>query len=199
MTEMRFPDMLYQPFQLGSMRLRNRIVLPPMGINAADEEGCVTPRVLDYYGRRARGGVGLVIVEGTCIDLSCGKAVLHQLGIDDDRHIPGLRQLASVIHEGGAKAAIQLHHVGRATSWALNKSQPVAPSALPAVDGSLARELTRAEIHQIVARFAQCAWRAKESGFDAVELHGASNYLIYQFLSAKWNKRNDDYGNALVF
>lgn len=197
MTETQVRDMLFQPFQLGPMSLRNRIVLPPMGTNAADEEGCVTPRVLDYYEKRARGGAGLIVVEGVCIDRSCGKAVEHQLGIDDDRHISGLRQLTDAIHEGGAKAAIQLHHAGRATSSEVNGSQPVGPSALPAVDGSLARELTPAEINDLVGRFGLSASRAKESGFDAVELHAASNYLVYQFLSSKWNKRHDDYGGSL--
>jgi 2,4-dienoyl-CoA reductase-like NADH-dependent reductase (Old Yellow Enzyme family)/thioredoxin reductase len=189
--------MLFQSFQLGPMSLRNRLVLPPMGTNAADEGGYVTPQVLGYYEKRASGGVGLIVVEGVCIDQSHGKAVQHPLGIDDDRYIPGLRRLADVIHEGGAKAAIQLHHAGRATSRDVTGNQPVAPSALPTADGSSARELTVAEIHELVARFAQCAFRAKESGFDAVELHSASNYLLYQFLSAKWNKRHDDYGGSL--
>jgi 2,4-dienoyl-CoA reductase-like NADH-dependent reductase (Old Yellow Enzyme family)/thioredoxin reductase len=189
--------MLFQPLQLGPMSLRNRIVLPPMGTNAADEEGYVTPPVLGYYEERARGGVGLIVVEGACIDQSHGKAVQHPLGIDDDRHIPGLRRLADAIHRGGAKAAIQLHHAGRATSRGLVGNQPVAPSALPAADGSTARELTTAEVRDLVARFAQCALRAKKSGFDAVELHSASNYLLYQFLSSKWNRRDDDYGGSL--
>jgi 2,4-dienoyl-CoA reductase-like NADH-dependent reductase (Old Yellow Enzyme family)/thioredoxin reductase len=189
--------MLFQPLQLGPMTLRNRIVLPPMGTNAADEEGYVTPQVLGYYEERARGGVGLIVVEGVCIDQSHGKAVQHPLGIDDDRYIPGLRRLADAIHRGGAKAAIQLHHAGRATSRGVIGNQPVGPSALPTVDGSAARELTLAEICYLVTRFAKCALRAKESGFDAVELHSASNYLLYQFLSAKWNKRHDDYGGSL--
>ena len=197
MTDAQVREMLFQPFQLGPMGLRNRVVLPPMGTNAADKEGCMTSQVLDYYGTRARGGVGLIVVEGVCIDQSCGKAVEHPLGIDDDRYISGLRHLADVIHQGGAKAAIQLHHAGRATSRAVNGNQPVGPSALPAVDGSAARELTPVEIHDLVARFAQCALRAKASGFDAVELHSASNYLLYQFLSSKWNKRHDDYGGSL--
>jgi len=196
-SEMPEARMLFQPFRLGSMTLRNRIVLPPMGTNAADDEGRATPRVVDYYEARARGGAGLVIVEGACVDRSCGKAVTHQLGVDDDRQIDGLRELTRAIHDGGAKAAIQLHHAGRATSWGVNHNQPVAPSALPAVDGSLARELIVEEIREVIARFARAAGRAKESGFDAVEFHAASNYLPYQFLSAKWNRRNDEYGGSL--
>jgi len=169
-----------------------------MGTNAADEEGYVTPRILNYYERRASGGTGLIIVEGVCIDQSHGKAVQHPLGIDDDRYIPGLSRLADAIHQGGAKAAIQqLHHAGRATSREVNGHQPVAPSALPTVDGSPARELTISEIHDLVARFAKSALRAKQSGFDAVELHSASNYLLYQFLSSKWNQRQDEYGGSL--
>ena len=197
MTDVPVRSLLFQPFQIGPMSLRNRIVLPPMGTNAADDEGHVTPRVLDYYEKRASGGTGLIIVEGVCIDQSHGKAVQHPLGIDDDRYIDGLSRLADVIHRAGAKAAIQLHHAGRATSRAVNGHQPVAPSALPTVDGSPARELTVAEIHDLVDRFAQSALRAKKAGFDAVELHSASNYLLYQFLSSKWNQRQDDYGGSL--
>ncbi len=197
MTDDRATGMLFAPFRLGPMVLRNRLVLPPMGTNAADAAGLVTPRVLDYYEERAWGGVGLIIVEGVCVDQSVGKAVEHPPGIDDDRFIPGLSRLAEAIHRGGAKAAIQLHHAGRATSRAVNGRQPVAPSALPTVDGSPARELALSEIHDLVSRFGQCAWRAKESGFDAVELHAASNYLLYQFLSAKWNQRRDEYGGSL--
>lgn len=197
MTEAPVPGMLFQPFRLGPMSLRNRLVLPPMGTNAADADGRVTPRVLDYYEKRARGGVGLIVVEGISIDQSVGKAVEHPLGIDDDRYVPGLGRLADVIHQGGAMAAVQLHHAGRATSRAVNGHQPVGPSALPTVDGSPARELTVSEIHDVVARFALCARRAKQSGFDAVELHSASNYLLYQFLSAKWNRRRDEYGGSL--
>lgn len=197
MTDRPSQRMLFQPFQLGPMALRNRLVLPPMGTNAADAGGFVTPRVLDYYEERARGGVGLIVVEGVSVDQSVGKAVEHPLGIDDDRYVPGLARLAEAIHRGGAKAAIQLHHAGRATSRAVNGNQPVAPSALPTVDGSPARELSLSEVRDLVSRFARCARRARESGFDAVELHSASNYLLYQFLSAKWNRRQDEYGGSL--
>lgn len=197
MTETSRFDMLFQPFQLGPMVLRNRIVMPPMGINAATEEGYVTQRVLDYYEKRAQGGVGLVIVEATCVDRSRGKDVRYQLALDDDKCIPGLTQLARVIQRWGAKAAIQLHHAGGTTSQALNRNQLVAPSPLSAMNGSLAKELTKDEIHDIIALFAQGAARARESGFDAVEVHGASNHLVAQFLSSKWNKRQDNYGGNI--
>jgi len=168
-----------------------------MGINCADEEGYVSQRMLDYYEKRAQGGVGLIIVEVTCVDRSCAKTVPQQPAIDDDKFTPGLRQLARVIHEAGAKAAIQLHHAGVATCLGVNSEQPVAPSSLPTTDGSPARELTVAGIRDIVTRFAQGAARAKECGFDAVEIHGARNYLVAQFLSPKWNKRTDEYGGSL--
>lgn len=192
----QFPR-LFQPFRLGPMLLRNRIVLPPMGINAADKDGTVTQEVLDYYEKRARGGAGLIIVEGASVDLSGGRVVTNQLGIDDDKHLPGLRELARVIQKAGARAAIQMHHAGRATSQDLNHKPLVAPSPLPAVDGTKATELTEAEIHEISARFASAAARAREAGFDAVEFHSASNYLPYQFLAARWNQREDGYGGSV--
>jgi len=197
---------LCEPFAIGTMSLRNRLVMPPMITNFATKEGYVTDRTKDYYEARAKGGVGLIIVEATCIDAPIGKGACRQLTIDDDKCVPGLRELAGVIHKHGAKAAIQLHHAGRITASSLTGRQPVAPSPTPFPGDELSgvrgkseapRELTVNEIKEIERRFAEAAERAKRAGFDGVELHAAHGYLICEFLSPSSNKRHDQYGGDL--
>ncbi len=193
---------LFEPGWIGQMKLKNRIVMPPMGTSFASEDGSVSQRIKDYYEARARGGVGLVIVEVTCVEHSLGQsvAVKRQLLIDDDKFIPGLSELAQVIHRHGAKASIQLHHGGREGEPIQSHLQPVAPSPIAQVvpeKGRLPRELTIEEIQDLVNRFVQAAERAKRAGFDGVELHAASGYLINQFLSASSNQRLDKYGGDL--
>jgi 2,4-dienoyl-CoA reductase-like NADH-dependent reductase (Old Yellow Enzyme family)/thioredoxin reductase len=194
---------LFQPVSIGQMSIRNRLVMPPMGTNYATLDGYVTQRSKDYYEARARGGVGLIIVEVTCVDSPVGKTIIRQLAIDDDKFIPGLRELAQTIQRHGAKAAVQLHHAGRAAKMSFTRMQPVAPSAIPDPGGYLSgggylpRELTPSEIAQVVARFAAGAERTKRAGFDGVEIHAAHHYLISQFLSSASNKRQAPYGGEL--
>ncbi len=190
---------LFEPFQIGEMELKNRIVRPAMHSRLGATDGHVTDQLLDYYEALAKGGSGLVIVEYTCIDTQAGKTAPRQIAIDDDKFIPGLRKLAQVIQKSGAKAAIQLQHGGRVVRSAVTGVQPVAPSAIaaPGAEYELPRELTVAEIEELVVCFAKGAERAKRAGFDAVELHGAQVYLVNQFLSAAANKRKDAYGGNL--
>ncbi|GAI40098.1 unnamed protein product, partial [marine sediment metagenome] len=103
---------LFEPVRLGQLELRNRIVMPPMGTGYGSEDGFVTEQLKDYYAARARGGVGLVIVEVACVDAPVGKAFKRQLRIDDDRFLPGLSELVHTVKQHGAKIAIQLHHAG---------------------------------------------------------------------------------------
>ena len=188
---------LFEPLTVGTMRLRNRLVMPPMVTNFATRDGFVTDRTCHYYGARAEGGVGLVIVEATCVEAPAGKGFYHQLAIDDDKYIPGLRALAGAIKEHGARAAIQLHHAGRNTTTAITGQKLVAPSAIPMPNGEVPRALTVDEIKATVRRFAEAAGRAKKAGFDAVEIHAAHGYLLSQFLSAASNRRQDGYGGDL--
>ena len=149
---------LFEPGLIGSMDLKNRLVMPPMATNFGSREGLVTRRMLDYYEERARGGVGLVIVEFTCVDSFVGRATPQQLLIDDDKFIPGLGELAQAIKRHGAMAVIQLHHAGRQSKSSVTGHQPVAPSPIPAREGELPRELTLAEIAAIVERFGEGAY-----------------------------------------
>jgi len=184
---------LWQPFRLGRMELKNRIVMPPMVTRYGSDDGQVTERSKNYYEARARGGAGLIIVEATYVH-SRGRAFLNQLGLSEDRFIPGMSELVRVVQRHGAKIAVQLHHGGREAKSALTGMPPVAPSPLAGLAGEVPQELTVEEIAEVARFFAQAALRAKEAGFDGVELHGAHGYLIGQFLSPFANKRQDEYG-----
>jgi len=187
---------LWEPFRIGRMELKNRIVMPPMVTRYASDDGSVTERTKNYYAARARGGAGLIIVEATYVHRN-GWAFANQLGISDDKFIPRMSELVDVVHQHGAKIAVQLHHGGRQAKESLSGLQPVAPSPLPMAGGEMPREMMIEEIAETVAYFAEAAVRAKKAGFDGVELHGAHGYLIDQFLSPTSNKRKDEYGGDL--
>lgn len=192
-SKLRFEKLL-EPGQIGTVNLRNRIVMPSMSTNYGSG-GYVTERTKDYYEERARGGVGLIIVETNCVQPR-GWFTEKFLRIDDDKFIPGLQELVEVIHKHGARAAQQISHRGRETRSSLIGCQPVGPSALSRPGFEVPRELTLAEITEIVDCFAQAAGRAKKAGFDAVEIHGHGG-LITQFLMPSSNQRSDKYGGDL--
>ncbi len=190
---LRFPQ-LFQPFRLGELELRNRIVMPPMATKYSSHDGFVTDQLKDYYAARAHGGVGLVIVEASCVDAPTGKGFQRQLLVDHDRFVAGLAELVDVVKQGGANIAIQLHHAGLEARSSITGVQPVAPSAIPKPGYEVPRELSTEEVSELVLCFARAAQRAKHAGFDGVEMHGAHGYLIAQFLSSFFNKRSDVYG-----
>jgi 2,4-dienoyl-CoA reductase-like NADH-dependent reductase (Old Yellow Enzyme family)/thioredoxin reductase len=196
MSHKQFPK-LFEPGLIGSLELKNRLVMPPMATNYATEDGEVTQRQIDYYEERAKGGVGLIIVEFSVVDSPIGKGTMRQIVIDHDRFIPALSKLAAAIKRHGAKAAIQIHHAGRQTSSKITGLQPVAPSPIPLPGGEPPRELTSDEIAALIVRFAEAADRAKKAGFDGVEIHGAHGYLISEFLSPLSNHRQDAYGGSI--
>ena len=185
---------LFEPFKIGTMGLKNRIVMPPMGTNFAAEGGFVTGRLTNYHVERAKGGVGLIIVEGAYVEPR-GKGTVTQLAVDNDDKISGLRELAAAVKANGAKVALQLFHGGRQSLSAAIGTQPVSASEVFCrMTRETPRALTVEEIKDVVEAFAEGARRAKEAGFDAVEIHGAHGYLINQFLSPLTNKRTDKYG-----
>ena len=196
---------LLEPIQIGSMELRNRIVMPPMGTNFANENGVVTQRLIDYYVERAKGRAGFIIVEATCVESLLGKFGAHQVSIDADKYLPELADLVEAVHLHGAKIAVQLHHAGRQTTLEATEGRtPVSSSNVPYIDnyispGSIVcrpRSLKLKEIGELVEKFGEGARRAKSLGFDAVEIHGAHGYLVAQFLSPFANKRTDKYGGS---
>ncbi len=182
--------------KIGRMVLRNRIVMPPMVSNFAEKTGEVSERLIRYLERRARGGVGLIIVEGAYVSME-GKGFSAEVGSYDDRLIPGLSRLAKAVQGQGAKIALQLLHGGRQTRTEVTGLPIVAPSPIPCpVVQQVPAAPDKAHIARIVQDFAQAARRAREAGFDAVEVHGAHGYLIHQFLSPLSNQRTDEYGGS---
>jgi 2,4-dienoyl-CoA reductase-like NADH-dependent reductase (Old Yellow Enzyme family) len=193
---------LLTPGRIGGVEIRNRIVMAPMTTRLADEEGFVTDEAVGYYMARVRGGVGLVTVE-MASPTRAGRHRRHELGIYDDRFLPGLRWLATSIHGGGACASIQLGHGGGHTRADVCGETPLAPSPVlhgvfEVTDGIvIPKEMTQADIDFTVAGFAAAAARAEDAGFDCVEIHAAHGYLISQFLNPVENLRTDRYGGAL--
>ncbi len=185
-----------EPFRLGPLSLRNRLVFAPVTTQYAGERGAVTERLKAHYEARARGGVGLAIVEATYV-APVGQVFVNQLGIYSDELIPGLRELAGVVKRHGCVPAIQLHHGGRMAKSAVTGIQPVAPSPLAATGGEVPHELSESEIQSVVQSFVRAAVRAQEAGFSAIEIHGAHAYLVDQFISLASNRRTDAYGGSI--
>lgn len=189
---------LLQPFQTGSLKLTNRLVMPPMATSKALPDGKVSQDILDYYAEKSEGGhISLIIIEHSFIQPN-GKASEQQLSIADDGVIEPLKVLADVIHRNGSKALMQINHAGSAASEEIIGTTPVAPSAIANPrKGSMPRELTRQEITEIIEAFQHAARRTKETGFDGVEIHSAHGYLLNQFFSPLTNKRTDEYGGDI--
>jgi len=185
---------LFSPFRIGTLELRNRIVMPPMATNFAGEDGSVNDRHIAYYVKRAKGGVGYITFEHTGI-LKQGRAFPNMALIDSDQNIPSFRKLVKAIHQENGKILIQINHAGRQTSSSITGSPIVAPSAIPCpVRKEMPQELSTEEIQKIIEAFGAAALRVKEAGADGVEIHMAHGYLINQFLSPFSNKRMDEYG-----
>ena len=190
-----FLQELFKPVYLGRMELKNRLVMAPMTTNYAAENGFVTEKTKAYYEARARGGVGLIILEATSVESPRGKARDYGLAIDDDKFIPGFHDLAQTVQKHNTKVVVQLFHAGAATRTCITHMQPVSASPIQIYDKS--RKLSTSEIEGIIVKFAQAAVRAKKAGLDGVEIHAAAAYLFAQFLSPKTNKRQDMYGGSL--
>lgn len=195
----RMFDSLFSPIQIGPVTLRNRIVMAPLETNLATTQGEINDAVLAFYGERAKSGPGLILTEGAYVHIA-GRARLNQFSIANDRLVPGMKKLVDIVHSHGSKIAAQLAHAGRQTSFSASGQQPLAPSPVPCsciVCHEVPRELTSAEIAQLIGLFGEAARRAKQAGFDAVEIHGAHGYLIHSFFSPHTNKRQDEYGGNI--
>lgn len=187
---------LLEPFKIGQLELKNRIVMAPVLAQYGSKDGYVTERTKMFYRARAQGGTALIIVEASYVHPQ-GQAHKHQLGISDDKFIPGMSELAQTIHQYGAKVAIQLHHGGRRANSELSGMRPIACSELVTPKGDVTEELTADGITENVAYFVQAAVRAKKAKADGVEIHAAHGYLIDNFISRSSNKRQDLYGGSL--
>jgi 2,4-dienoyl-CoA reductase-like NADH-dependent reductase (Old Yellow Enzyme family) len=187
--------LLFTEFQVKGLRLKNRIVMPPMANNLATEAGEVTDRLVEHYASRA-GSLGLTLVEHAYV-LPEGRINANQLGIYEDRLVAGLRRIADAVHVAGGVLALQITHGGAAVPATLIGRAPAAPSPVPhPLGGDQPDELTRSAIERSKEAFSQAARRAKEAGFDGVEIHGAHGYLLNQFFSPLTNRRTDEYGGS---
>jgi 2,4-dienoyl-CoA reductase-like NADH-dependent reductase (Old Yellow Enzyme family)/thioredoxin reductase len=196
---------VFEPTNIGRMQLKNRIVMPPMGTNYAEAGGAVSQRMLDYYEARARGGVGLIIVEGSAPSLQCNTSPLgspsHQASLGDDKFIPGWHKLTDAAHKYNARIAIQIMHA-TLENWdgkvvQVSPSPVIVPARFMGMLGEPPHELTVEEIAERVNWFASAAKLAREAGFDGVEIHGAHQYIVAAFLSSATNQRTDKYGGPV--
>ncbi|MFP4226536.1 MAG: FAD-dependent oxidoreductase, partial [Desulfobacterales bacterium] len=188
-------DPLFQPISINGLDVKNRIYLPAMHLNMA-ENFEVTEQLVAFYERRARGGAGMITVGFATVDEMSGNSL--NIGAHKDDFIPGLKRLAAAINDNGARSCVQLNHSGRYNfSFFLDGKQPVAPSPIASrLTKETPRELSIEEIKGIIESFAQAAGRVKAVGFDAVEVLSGTGYLISEFLSPLTNKREDEYGGS---
>ena len=208
----QFPA-LFTPLQLGPYTLRNRIVLPPLTRSRSTQPGNIANELMaEYY--QQRSSAGFMVSEGTQIEPR-GQGYAWTPGIHSTEQIAGWQKVTRAVHDAGGVIFAQLWHVGRVSHTALQPEgqAPVAPSAIPASqikvfietapgsgmlsEPSMPRELTTAEVRELVQYYAQAARNALQAGFDGVELHCANGYLVNQFISAHSNQRGDEYGGSL--
>jgi 2,4-dienoyl-CoA reductase-like NADH-dependent reductase (Old Yellow Enzyme family) len=195
-------NILFTPARIGPVEIKNRIVMPPMTTRTSDAEGNVTDDSVAYYLARVRGGTGLITVEMASPE-KCGRHRRHEIGIYDDRFLPGLTRLVGEIHRGGAKASIQLGHGGGHTRIDICGETPIAPSAIPhpvyetTFETIVPEEMTKARIAETIAAHVAAGLRARKAGFDCVEIHAAHGYLLSQFHAPFENRRTDEYGGSL--
>jgi 2,4-dienoyl-CoA reductase-like NADH-dependent reductase (Old Yellow Enzyme family) len=189
---------LTEPGKIGNMVLKNRMVMPGMGTNLAAADGTVSDVIVNYYARRANGGVGLIITEVCCPE-PLGRVIPGELEITHGGFMPGLSRIPHAVHSGGAKVCLQLAHGGCFASEGVTGHRPISPSGVGTflLPDDNPRAMTLDEIKELIEQYGLAAQRARQCGFDAVELHGAHGYMPLQFLSAYTNRRTDEYGGSL--
>ena len=184
---------LFEPYKIGNLELKNRFVRSATWDGSADANGAVTDNSVAIYRALGKGGVGL-IVSGYAFVSAHGQANQGQYGVHNDDMIPGLRRMVEVAHQGGAKIALQIVHAGINSGYLSKKGiEPLAMSPMPGYNWSH-REMTAEDIEGLITDFAAAAVRAREAGFDAVQLHGAHAYLMSQIESPIFNRRSDQWG-----
>ncbi|MGI9602533.1 MAG: FAD-dependent oxidoreductase [Acidimicrobiales bacterium] len=213
-------DHLLAPGRIGTLEVRNRIVMAPMGVEIVDDDGHAREPLIAYYEERARGGVGLIITEVCAVSYPRGANSAHQIGLSDDAFVPNLTELTDRVHQHGAAVAVQLVHHGKVSRLDAKQGRPVLVPSIPEWHGSMDmandlsadelgmmmaaagtaapdyREAKTDDLEQVVDDFAEAARRARDAGFDGVEIHAAHGYLLSGFLSRAWNLRDDEYGGS---
>ena len=215
MSQSAYPHLL-SPGRIGAMELRNRIVVMAMGVNFSEEGGFSGDRVVAYHEEQARGGAGLIISGACGVMYPVGQVQPWQIGISDDKFIPGLKRVVDAVHRHGAKYAVQLHQGGLVAGDDTKAGRPQWCPSVPEpmkgdfTEGFLLEELqafagggmptykvlTHEDIQVVVNAYAAGARRAQQAGCDGVEIHGGHGYLLSSFLSPRTNKRTDEYGGS---
>ena len=209
---------LLAPGRIGTLELRNRIVVTAMGVSLSEPDGHVGERLIAYHEEQARGGAGLIISGVAGVAWPVGAVQPNQTAISDDRFLPGLKQLVGRVHAHGAKIAAQLHHGGLGAGYSADAfdQELWAPCFPPPMKGDFLdyflpeelagfaggkmprlKVLEPADIDLVVSQFGAAAGRAKAAGFDGIEIHGGHGYLLSSFMSPKTNTRTDEYGGPL--
>lgn len=185
-------EKLFTPIKIGTMELRNRVIMPAMGTRMADEKGCVTDKLIAYHRARVLGGCALNIVEVAAVHTKSAPA--HFISISEDEHIESHKKLCEAIHKAGGKAGIQLWQGSIAASMD-SKAQILVPNDMKFGQYTIPA-ITIEQIHEVVDCYGKAAKRCVEAGYDCVEFHCAHNYLPHSFLSAGLNQRTDEYGGS---
>lgn len=194
---MRYPH-LFSKGNIGNVTLKNRIVMCALAMGVSDDRQCIGEDFLAYLMERAKGGVGLIVLENTRVDDEHGVAAPWQASVARDEQIAPMARAVEALHGEGVKVFAQLHHPGRETFSNLNGDEPVwSSSSKPCgVCQQETHEMTTAEAEAIIGKFVAGAVRAQKAGVDGIELHGAHGYLISQFLSPYTNQRTDRFGGS---
>ncbi len=190
---MSSPSLLFSSLRIRGLTLKNRITMAPLFLGYANPDGTASRLIIDHYREMASSGVAMVVVENAAVDPS-GSGNPFVLRLDDDRFIDGISKIAGAIHDEGAIAFLQINHAGR---YAYASPLRIAPSAYK-TDDVIPLEMTPEDINAMVKAYADAARRVKQAGFDGVEIHGGTGYLVVQFLSSRTNLRKDNYGGPLA-
>lgn len=184
---------LFSEITIQGRTLKNRLTMAPLYLGYAGEGGTVSEMLLDHYRLMSQSGVAMVVVENATVDHPMGSGTNRTLRADTDANLDGLTRLAGTIKQEGALACLQINHAGR---FAHAAEEPVAPSAVKTFS-RMPRALEESDLPGIIGKYAEAAGRVKAAGFDMVELHGGTGYLLAQFLSPHTNRRSDAYGGSL--
>ena len=199
---------LFSTIQVGNTTLENRVGLAPMTRTSATAQGLATEEMAQYYANFARGGFGLVMTEGTYTDEEFSQGYINQPGIATTEQMDSWKKVVSAVHDEGAKIVMQLMHAGALSQGNRFNNNTKGPSSVKPKGEQLAfyggqgvfqtpEELTQEDIGRVIQTFAASAKKAKEAGFDGVEIHGANGYVLDQFLTEYTNLRTDEYGGSV--
>ena len=194
---MKYPK-LFAPGKIGNLTIKNRIVMCALAMGVSDEKQCIGEDFMAYLMERAKGGVGMIVLENTRVDDEHGVAAPKQASLARDEQIAPMAKAVEALHAQDVKVFAQLHHPGRETFMDINGNEPLWSSGSKpcGVCQQETHEMTTAEVETVIAKFIAAAVRAQKAGLDGVELHGAHGYLISQFLSPYTNQRTDRFGGS---